>query len=132
MARTSVLAIILLIGVVGCSAGDRVGVEGTVTYASEPIGLGSITFIPESDNAIKSGGTIVNGHYEVEPRFGLSPGPHRVQITWAKPTGKKFKNEFGEELDVRKEGLPEKYHAKSNLTATIKSGRNTIDFHLQK
>ena len=50
----------------------------------------------------------------------------------AKPTGKKYKNEFGEELDVRREGLPDKYHANSTLTADIKAGENVIDFHLEK
>jgi hypothetical protein len=123
---------VLSIGVLGCSSGDRMGVEGRVTYAGEPLPLGSITFIPESEKAIKSGGTITNGRYSIEPRFGLMPGPHRVEIRWAKPTGKKYKNEFGEVLDVRQEGLPEKYHAKSSLTATIKSGANTIDFDLDK
>ncbi len=49
-----------------------------------------------------------------------------------KPTGKKYKNEFGEVLDVRQEGLPEKYHAKSTLTATIKPGMNVVHFNLEK
>lgn len=130
--RLCVLCAFVVTCATGCSSGDGVGVEGTVTYAGEPIGLGSITFFPESDKAIKRGGQIVDGRYKVEPRFGLMPGPHRVQITWAKPTGKKYKNEFGEELDVRREGLPEKYHAKSTLTATIKSGGTKIDFDLEK
>jgi hypothetical protein len=123
---------VLFIGVLGCSSGARMGVEGRVTYAGEPLPLGSITFIPESDKAIKSGGTITNGRYKIEPRFGLLPGPHRVEIRWAKPTGKKYTNEFGEVLDVRQEGLPDKYHTKSSLTATIKRGANTIDFDLEK
>lgn len=123
---------VLATGLVGCSSGSRFGVEGKVTYAGEPLPLGSITFIPESDKAIKSGGSIVKGRYQVESRFGPMLGPHRVEIRWAKPTGKKYKNEFGEVLDVRQEGLPEKYHVTSSLAATIKSGMNTIDFNLEK
>jgi hypothetical protein len=119
-------------GMLGCSSGDRVGVQGKVTYASEPLAVGSITFIPTSEKGIKCGGLIVNGAYTVEPKFGPVPGPHRVEIHWAKATGKKYKNEFGEEIDVRQEGLPDKYHVNSTLTADIKSGNNVIDFHLDK
>jgi len=119
-------------GVWGCSSDSRVGVEGKVTYAGEPIAVGSITFLPTNEKGIKSGGVIANGAYKVEPRFGPNPGPHRVEIRWAKPTGKKYKNEFGEELDVRREGLPDKYHTNSNLTADIKPGVNVIDFNLEK
>jgi hypothetical protein len=119
-------------GMFGCSSGGRVGVEGRVTYAGEPLAVASITFLPTSEKGIKSGGLIENGTYKVEAKFGPMPGPHRVEIRWAKPTGKKYKNEFGEELDVRREGLPDKYHTNSTLTADIKSGNNVIDFHLAK
>jgi hypothetical protein len=132
--RWIVLAALLLAapGVLGCSSEGRVGVGGRVTYAGEPLPLGSITFIPTSEKGIRGGGLIVNGAYTVEPTFGLLPGPHRVEIRWAKATGKKYKNEFGEEIDVRQEGLPAKYHANSTLTADIKSRGNEIDFHLEK
>jgi hypothetical protein len=128
LARCLVLAVILM----GCSSNSRYGVEGRVTYAGEPIELGSITFLPEAEQNIKGGGVIVRGYYKVEPHYGLNPGPHRVEIRWAKPTGKKYKNEFGEVLDVRKEGLPDKYHTKSTMSATIKAGANTLDFDLEK
>jgi hypothetical protein len=119
-------------GMLGCSSGSRVGVEGKVTYAGEPLHFASITFLPTDEKGIKAGGFIANGAYKVESRFGPNPGPHRVEIRWAKPTGKKYKNEFGEELDVRREGLPDKYHTNSILTADIKSGNNVIDFNLEK
>ena len=38
----------------------------------------------------------------------------------------------GEEIQVRQEGLPEKYHNQSMLTAEIKAGKNVIDFALEK
>ena len=119
-------------GVLGCSSDSRVGVTGMVTYLGEPVAVGTITFLPTAQNGIKSGGLIEKGAYKVEPQSGPQPGPHRVEIRWAKPTGKKFKNEFGEELDVRQEGLPDKYHANSTLTADIKAGANVIDFQLEK
>jgi hypothetical protein len=119
-------------GFLGCSSGSQVGVEGKVTYAGEPLHFASITFLPTDEKGIKAGGLIANGAYKVEPKYGPRPGPHRVEIRWQKPTGKKYKNEFGEELDVRREGLPEKYHTNSTLTADIKPGNNVIDFNLAK
>lgn len=116
----------------GCTGDRRVGVEGEVRYAGEPIGIGTITFLPESDKGIKAGGRIANGRYKLDPEFGLMPGPHKVLITWAKPTGKKYKNEFGEEFDRTTEGLPDKYHKDSTLTADIKSGSNEVNFNLEK
>jgi hypothetical protein len=116
----------------GCSSDSRSGVTGTVSYGGEPISVGTITFIPNVENGFKSGGLIDQGKYKIEPKVGPGAGPHRVEIRWAKSTGKKNKNEFGEEIDVRQEGLPDKYHTKSTLTADIKPGPNVINFQLDK
>lgn len=122
----------LAAAVTGCSADNRVGVEGKVTFGGEPLDVGTITFIPQGGAGVKSGGLIEAGVYKVEPNVGPSLGAHRVEIRWAKPTGKKSKNEFGEELVLRQEGLPDKFHAQSTLTAEIKAGNNVIDFALEK
>ena len=121
----------LTICAVGCSSSTNAAVEGKVSYGGEPIDVGTITFIPQSSAGIKTGGLIENGAYIVESKVGPAPGPHRVEIRWAKPTGKKSKNEFGEDIQKRQEGLPEKYHAQSTLTADIKAG-NVVDFALDK
>jgi hypothetical protein len=130
--RGAGLVLILALSAAGCSSGDRVGIEGRVTYEGEPLSQGSITFLPESDKGVKSGAPIVNGEYQVEQKFGPMPGPHRVEIHWAKGTGQKFKNEFGELLEIRKEGLPDRYHTKSTLNAVLKRGDNVVDFDLKK
>jgi hypothetical protein len=116
----------------GCSSDGRTGVEGTVTYDGQPLPVGTITFLPTGEKGVKCGDRIANGHYKIEPRFGPMPGPHRVEIHWAKPTGKKYKNEFGEVFDLTREGLPEKYNTHSVLTAVIQSGANTVNFGLEK
>jgi len=116
----------------GCSSSGAAAVEGKVSYAGEPIDVGTITFIPQSAAGIKTGGLIENGAYHVEAKVGPAPGSHRVEIRWAKPTGKSSKNEFGEDIQKRQEGLPEKYHAQTTLTAEIKAGKNVIDFALAK
>jgi hypothetical protein len=116
----------------GCSGAKRVAVEGMITYDGMPIPIGTITFVPTFENGIKAGGRIENGHYELAADYGLFPGPHKVEIRWAKPTGKKYKNEFGEEFDRTQEGLPDKYHSHTTLTADIKPGVNRVDFNLEK
>jgi hypothetical protein len=125
-------AVAVLAAAIGCSSSNSSAVEGKVTYGGQPIDVGTITFIPQSKEAIKRGGLIQNGAYSVEAEVGPAPGPHRVEIRWARPTGKSSKNEYGENIQVRQEGLPEKYHAQSTLTADIKPGKNTIDFALEK
>jgi hypothetical protein len=131
----NVCCLALLLGAVlaaGCSSGDRVGVQGMVKYDGEPIAIGTITFLPTEGKGVKCGGRIENGRYTVEPRFGPTPGLHRVEIHWARPTGRKYKNEFGEVFDVTEEGLPDKYYKNSTLTATIEPRANVIDFSLER
>ena len=131
----SVICYALLLGAVsltGCSFESRASVEGRVTYAGKPLDVATITFLPTSEEGIKCGGIIENSQYKIESKFGPKPGPHRVEIRWAKPTGKKSRNEFGEEIENRKEGLPEKYHVGSSLKADIKLGKNIVDFQLEE
>lgn len=115
----------------GCAFDNRVAVEGKITYAGQPLDVGTITFLPASGDGVKCGGLVENGQYKIERKFGLAAGQHRVEIRWSKPTGKKSKNEFGEEIIVREEGLPNKYHTNSTLTADVKPGENVLDFDLE-
>jgi hypothetical protein len=128
----AVVLIALAASIPGCSSSGAAAVEGKVSYGGEPIDVGSIAFIPTAEGGTKSGGLIDRGTYRIEAKVGPAPGPHRVEIRWAKATGQKRKNEFGEEIQRRQEGLPEKYHSQSTLTAEIKAGKNLIDFELEK
>jgi len=103
-----------------------------VTYDGQPIGVGRIVFLPENPKAIKRGGRFENGHYKLVPPEGPPPGKHTVEIHWLKPTGKTKRNEFNEEQPVLEEGLPDKYHSDTTLTATIKPGKKVVDFRLEK
>jgi hypothetical protein len=130
--RRSLSLFVAAVVAAGCWGAKRVAVEGAVTYDGAPIPVGTITFLPEFDNGIKAGGRIENGRYQLDTKFGLVPGPHKVEVRWAKPTGKKYKNEFGEEFPVPQEGLPDKYHSNTILKADIKPGANHLDFPLEK
>src|SRR5262245_44388807 len=124
--------VILSISAAGWSSSGAAAVEGQVTYGGEPIDVGSIAFIPKSEGGTKTGGLIDKGAYHIDAKIGPTPGTHRVEIRWAKPTGAKKKNEFGEEIQTRREGLPEKYHDQSTLAAEVKAGKNVINFELEK
>src|SRR5687768_16985261 len=93
----------LAAGSAGCSSSGAAAVEGKVSYGGEPIDVGTITCLPQSSAGVKTGGLIESGVYIVEAKVGPAPGLHRVEIRWAKPTGKKFKNEFGEDIQKRQE-----------------------------
>ncbi|AWM40554.1 hypothetical protein GobsT_09300 [Gemmata obscuriglobus] len=117
----------------GCGGGGGSAVEGAVTYDGTPVKAGAISFIAADTKGGGSGGAaIVDGTYKIPGEPGLKPGKYKVEIRWAKPTGKKFKSESGDMLDMTEEGLPEKYHIKSELTAEVTSGPNKIDFTLAK
>lgn len=114
----------------GCN--PATSVEGDITYDGQTVEIGRILFLPQDAKAVKRGGRFDKGHYKLEAPEGPPPGEHRVEINWLKPTGQTYKNEFQEELPRLAEGLPEKYHKSSTLTATVKSGKNVIDFRLEK
>jgi hypothetical protein len=116
---------------VGCSSGQT-SVEGDVTYDGQPVAVGRILFLPNDAKAVKRGGRFENGHYQLVPPEGPPPGTHKVEIHWLKPTGKTRRNEFNEEQPVLEEGLPDKYHKATTLTAVLKPGKNVVDFRLEK
>jgi hypothetical protein len=129
--RLPLAGLLCVVLVAGCSSGQT-SVEGDVTYDGQSIGIGRILFVPEDKEGVKRGGRFENGHYKLAPPEGPPPGKHRVEISWLKPTGQMRRNEFGEDLPVLGEGLPDKYHKESTLTATLKPGKNIVDFRLDK
>jgi hypothetical protein len=116
----------------GCGGGPA-AVEGEVKYDGQPIQNGTIAFIPAGGDAggKKAGGPIVDGRYAIPADLGPAPGRFKVEVRWNKPTGKKYKSDAGE-FDAVAEGLPDKYHDKTELTADLKAGRNEVNFDLKK
>jgi hypothetical protein len=123
---------ILLFSLAGCGGTGQVAVEGTVTYDGQPVEEGSIAFIATTKEGKGGGGTILQGKYTLGEKERPMPGNYKVQIRWSKPTGKKYKSETGEMLDVREEALPPKYNDATTLTADLTSGTNKVDFNLTK
>ena len=91
-----------------------------------------VAFVPAEGQGLSGGGTILDGKYHIAAAVGPKTGKYRVEIRWAKPTGKQYRSETGEMLEVTAEGLPEKYNNKSELTADLKPGKNTVNFDLPR
>jgi hypothetical protein len=111
----------------------REPVFGKVSLDGQPLESGEITFVPTGGEGPASGGKITNGSYAIVRADGPVPGPHRVSIYSARPTGKKIKDEADPRVlyDERVETIPDRYNALSQLTAKVKSGGgNTFDFEL--
>jgi hypothetical protein len=104
-----------------------------VRVDGQPLDVGSISFIPTNhDQQRVSGGGILDGAYLVDEARGANAGLYRVEIRWAKKTGRKYRDpDSGELLDERKEGLPARYHEKSELTAEVSEKKTTFDFDLK-
>lgn len=127
-----VLLAVACVWTAGCgSSGAQLPVEGTVRYAGQPIGMGTIAFIAPDGPGPNAGEAIRDGRFTIPAAQGPQPGVYRVEVRWAKPTGKTFKHpETGELMDTFEEGLPEKYHDKSVLTHEFKAGGGPIELDL--
>lgn len=120
----------------GCSRSysgpRRFALTGKVTVDGQPMEHGLIVFQPQGDGAQLSGGPITAGGYSIPQEKGPTAGKYVVKINWNKPTGKKVKDAWGEEImDETKEGLPARYHANSDVTAEVSADKTTFDFALQ-
>lgn len=111
-------------GLLGCNAGGdqpELGtVTGTVTLDGKPLSGVIITFSPEVGRP-GSATTDSEGKYDLIYRYGVAGtkiGKNTVSFAW--PTGAEATA-----------SIPEKYGAKSDLTADVKAGKNTFDFALE-
>jgi hypothetical protein len=131
------IACVLFLALVGCARRDYTGpkqfpLTGRVTYDGQPIDWGSISFLPLGENQRVSGGLIENGTYTVPEAKGANAGKYRVEISWLKLTGKKYRDpDSGEMLDARQEALPPRFHAQSELSVEVTAEQTRFDFDLK-
>jgi hypothetical protein len=139
---------VLLLTAVGC--GSKGTITGTVSYQGKPIPAGTIIFSPDSGEPAANG-PIADGKYTVDK---VPPGPAKVSVSSSysegftspmqvamQKSGGKPPGEMPEGARKLMEGsaqaqkgikIPEKYGdaAKSGLTYTVKSGKQTHDIDL--
>jgi len=136
MGKLFVLIFGLGIAASGCGGAEADGLHplsGSATYNGEPIDLGSVAFIPAGGGASQraSGGLIQDGAYQLAQEKGLNAGTYRVEVRWLKKTGRELTDPMsGDKYDERKEVLPARFHAKSELTVTIPAPEDTHDLKL--
>lgn len=118
----------------GCGEGssdtpETSSVTGKVTLDDTPLEGATVMFAPKAGGRTSIGTTDNNGHYELNYSIstkGAVPGAYTVTIRTATTTS----GEDGNDIEVP-EKLPPKYHDKSELTADVAEGENTIDFPLK-
>ena len=127
------LCILLLLSV-GCGGDSNIGqVEGVISLDGEPLKRALVCFYP-TDGRASAGQTDEEGHYELQyirNVKGAVVGSHKVTIsTYIDRDDDPSTSEFGGK--GREETMPPKYldRKKTELSATIKSGSNTVDFKL--
>jgi hypothetical protein len=127
-------------GLAGCGRAydgeQRFPVSGKVTVDGQPLDLGVIAFMPQGEGKSAgrvAGAPIRDGLYAVPEETGPTAATYKVQIHWNKRTGKKIPNpmDTDELMDELTEGLPAKYHEKSELTAEVSAQRTTFDYDLK-
>ena len=128
----------LCLAFVGCGGrayegAQRFPLSGKVTYDGEAVDAGTISFLPLAGSKQRvSGGEIADGAYSVPEADGANSGKYRVEIHWAKKTGKQhYDGELQMEVDDRREALPPRFHTESELTADVSPKQTKFDFLLK-
>lgn len=121
---------LLQAGCSGAPAGPTVfPVEGTVTFIGAPVETGRITFRMTAGTQMAYSAEIKDGQYKVEAEAGKAT----VEITASRLIPGKFdtSNPDDEPQPVGEMYIPEKYNAKTTLTADIAASKeNKIPFEL--
>ena len=124
------------VAVPGCKddPGGRQAVSGEVTFKEQPLGQGTIQFLPPdtAKDATPGVAQIRDGKYELPKPSGLRPGPYRVVIS-AGSTGAKVKENEppGESGPPPKELIPPDWNVNSKQGVDVRrAGPNKFDFFI--
>jgi len=112
--------------VVGCGAsGPKMyPISGTVTWESEPLSAGDITFTPVDEHIVPVAGKIVDGGYRLEAPAGAM----KVAIFAIRPIGPP-QPEMG--AQPHEMYIPVRYNHETTLTATVEAqGKNHFEYEL--
>lgn len=123
----------IVAAIVGCGSSNQVSVQGRVTFDGQPVGPGSIVFLPDAGvEGTKVAAAIEDGKYQIGPERGAVPGDFRVEISWSKKTGRQIPSaDPGIMMDEMQEAIPPQYNAQTTLRRELKAGENVHDFDLR-
>jgi hypothetical protein len=134
MRRIAAAGLVLcLVIATGCSSeAKRYRVFGKVTYKGEPVKAGSISFGSDDPKASSASGAITDGKYDIASASGLTPGKYKVIVTYPDPKAPKPReDQMPGDVVAARELLPEKYNAKTELSADIKAQDNEVNYELK-
>ncbi len=116
---------LLLAFPLGCGPAriDRAPVGGEVTLDGAPLESGYIAFQPLAGGP-SAGGEINGGRFSIPREEGPSPADYRVEIISYKSTGRQIADPDrpGQTTEEKRQIIPAKYNAKSDLQVTIPAG----------
>jgi hypothetical protein len=119
---------VFLISATGCDNSAPAKVGGTVKFEGQPLAGASVTFRPIDGSRSSEGVTDSQGKYTLRfsaSKIGAVAGEHKVEIRTTPA-------EVDSESTIKVvERLPAKYHNATELKATLKSGKQVVDFDLQ-
>ncbi|UUO07826.1 hypothetical protein M4951_05815 [Blastopirellula sp. J2-11] len=133
--KTLLLTAAVLLIAVGCGSGDpnQIPVRGSVSYQGQPIGDGFVRFVPSPGvNAPVRVAQIIDGSYELEGQFALSPGAYKIEIEGFEGEDMPL-SEPGQVVEQRRQILPAQYNANSKLdplTVSMGDSPQKLDFEL--
>ena len=113
-----------LASVVGCGS-DKSSVSGTVTFDSQPVASGMITFVKSDGDVVREGAIIKDGAFQAE----VPPGHYKIELNAQKVVRTRTQKGFDgkdEEDQITEELFPERYNVKTELSHDIKPGSNTV------
>lgn len=118
--------VVLVCGLAGCGDGlELVPVAGTITLDGTPLEGATVIFRPERGRP-SSGTTDALGKYALrytDEKAGALPGEHVVEVRTVRETD--------DEGRPPPERLPARYHARSELRATVSAASSTHDFVIE-
>ncbi len=123
------LAVILCCGCQQSESGPpKYHVSGKVSFENEPIGTGTIVFIPTtSGRGAQIGIPITDGIYEGQ----VTAGPNRIYIEASRP-GPQVTNDLGQVHDSLDWYIPPKYNHATKLAYEVLPQVNTeVNFDLE-
>ena len=137
----SLLFLNSILAIAGCGSpsGRPTGeaISGAVTLDGNPLDRGIIQFKPADPKGLFASADIVDGKYAITSSLGPQPGTYRVEVNSPEggpivPSTDPVKAMEQASAPPPKERIPERYNAKSELTAEIKAGGpNSYNFDLK-
>jgi len=115
---------------VGCPTGsglDLQPVVGLVTFDGVPVEEGRIQFRSLEGDQRSYGGAVEDGKYALES----GTGPMRVEVRASRLVEGKFdESNPDEKVPIGEMYIPEMYNSRTELTADVHPGGDSIDFNL--